>query len=219
MSSCGMMNSDAYATPSSSVSRYSLSSERALNRDSVSSANRIVVKKGKMNLKTNYVRKTGERIEEITLSQGGHVLSYSERDDDEKNASFSVRIPAQNLVGTMDAIAELGNVSYRKISVSDETSEAIAQRALLEKLKQRKNRILEMYRNASSVEDKLELEKTLAEIEEEIFSYEEASKQMRKFAKFSELDLSISQKEIRGPLGATVDAVTWTLGKLFTIRE
>jgi hypothetical protein len=48
---------------------------------------------------------------------------------------------------------------------------------------------------------------------------EEGVRQMQKFARFSKLHISLSQKTIRGPMGATLDGVKWTWGKLFTIRE
>jgi hypothetical protein len=76
-----------------------------------------------------------------------------------------------------------------------------------------------MYRSATDVDDKLELEKMLAEIEEQLFSMEEGVRQMQKFARLSKLHISLSQKTIRGPMGATLDGVKWTWGKLFTIRE
>jgi len=119
----------------------------------------------------------------------------------------------------MDDIAELGKVTYRRITVSDKTKESIAQKARLNKLKQRRKRLQSMYDHAKDLSDKLDIEKTLSEIEEEIFSMEEAIRQLERFAQFSKLNISLSQKTIRGPLGLTLDGASWTWGKLFTIRE
>ncbi len=218
LSSCGMTGGEAAMSPS--VTTYAMpSSGKSLNRNSVSSAKRVVVKTGSLSLATKNVREASEAIEQITRAQGGHMLSYNERDDQYKSASFSIRIPAENLVRTMDEIAQLGEVNYRELTVKDRTREVIAQKARLAKLKQRKNRIEAMYRSATDVDDKLELEKMLAEIEEQLFSMEEGVRQMQKFARLSKLHISLSQKTIRGPMGATLDGVKWTWGKLFTIRE
>lgn len=217
LNSCSM---NAYApamSPSAPV--YSSSSSGSLNRNSVSTAQRIVVKTASMNLDTNNVRATGEHIEQITTANGGHMLSYNERDDKQKSASFALRVPAEKLIIVMDEISQLGKVTYRKITVKDRTKEAIAQKARLAKLKQRQSRLQTLYRGAKNLKDKLELEKTLADIEEEIFSMEEGARQMQVFAKFSKLDISLSQKKIRGPVGTTLDATKWTWSKLFTIRE
>ena len=216
LTSCSDMN---YAASIPSAPTYSAPSMGSLNRNSVSTAERIVVKKASLNLDVNNVRQSGETIEQITATQGGHMLSYDERDDKVKNASFSIRVPASNLVSTMDQIAELGKVTYRKIKVEDQTKEAIAQKALLAKLKQRRSRLEAMYRSAKDLEAKLQIEETLAEIEEQIFSMEEGARQMKVFSKFSKLDISLSQKSIRGPIGATLDGAKWSFGKLFTIRE
>ena len=184
-----------------------------------SSATKIIVKTGSLNLDTNNVRETGEQIEGIVTGRGGHILNLNERDDKHQSASYSLRIPAQELVNTMDDIAELGKVTYRQITVSDKTKESIAQKARLNKLKQRRKRLQSMYDGAKELSDKLDIEKTLSEVEEEIFSIEEAIRQLGKFAKFSKLSISLSQKTIRGPVGASLDGVSWTWRKLFTIRE
>lgn len=221
LSSCGMMNDYAMSAPAAPlyVSTAPSASERTLNRNSISTKQRVVVKKGSMKLDAENVRDASESIEQITLKQGGHMLSYNERDDTYKSASFSIRVPAQNLVSTMDEIATMGKVTYRRVTVEDQTQAAIAQKARLAKLKQRKARLEAMYRSATDIEDKLELESSLAEIEEEIFSMEEGIRQMQRIANFSKLDLSLSQKTIRGPVGVLVDGTKWTWGKLFTIRK
>ena len=159
LSSCGMMNYESAMSPA--VPTYVMpsqsSSGKSLNRNSVSSAKRVVVKTGSLNLDAENVRATGESIEKITLAQGGHMLSYNERDDKYKSASFSIRVPAENLIYTMDEIGQLGKVTYRRITVKDRTREAIAQKARLAKLKQRKTRLEAMYRSAKNVKDKLKL--------------------------------------------------------------
>ena len=217
LASCGNSSHAPYSTPS--VPIYRSSSVGSLNKSSVSNATRTVVKTGSINLDLNNVREGGENIEQIITSQGGHILSYNERDDKKKNSSFSARVPAKNLVSTMDQISELGKVSYRRIEVEDRTKEAIAQKAHLAKLKQRRTRLKAIYRNAKELKDKLEIEKSLADIEERIFSIEEGIRQMKSFSNFSKLDISLSQKTIRGPIGATFDGFAWSFGKLFTIRK
>ena len=212
LNSCG--NSSSLAALSSAPAYVSGSFKT--NR---SSATKVIVKTGSLNLDTGNVREAGEQIEQIVTSRGGHILNLNERDDKKQSANYSLRIPAQELVSTMDDIAELGKVTYRRITVSDKTKESIAQTARLNKLKQRRKRLQSMYNNAKDLSDKLDIEKTLSEIEEEIFSMEEAIRQLEKFAEFSKLNVSLSQKTIRGPIGATLDGVNWTWGKLFTIRE
>jgi len=178
-----------------------------------------VVKTGSLNIKTSDVRVASETVEKIVASSGGYMTSMSERDDKSKYANFEIRIPAQSLVSTMDEISKLGKVSYRKIHVKDVTTEAIRQTARLNKLKARRDRLNGLYRSSKTIADKLKIEELLSEIEEQIFSMEEAIKQMAKTSKFSKLSLSISQSKIRGPLGLVKDSGTWGFKKLFTIRE
>lgn len=223
LSSCGMTSYKSMSAPSVPLYMSPASAEvtagSTLNRNSVSSAKRSIVKTGSLNLDTENVRAASESIEQITVAHGGHMISFNERDDKHKSASFSIRVPAENLVLTMDEISQLGKVTYRRITAKDQTREVIALKAKLAKLKQRRSRLEAMYRDAKDVKEKLELEKVLAEVEGDIFSIEEGVRQMQKFARFSKLDISLSQKTIRGPVGASIDGVKWTWGKLFTIRE
>lgn len=202
-----------------SVPMYTAASMSSLNKNSVSTAKRIVIKTGSMNLDVSHVRENSEKIEHIISAQGAHMLSYDDRDDKVKTASFSIRVPAQNLVSIMDQISELGKVTYRKVTVKDQTKEAIAQKSLLAKLKQRRSRLESIYNTTKDISDKLEIEETLAEIEQQIFSLEERARHINLFSQFSKLDISLSQKSIRGPIGATLDGAMWSLGKLITIRE
>jgi len=197
----------------------SISAAGSLNRYSVSDVQRTVIKSGSLTVKTNNVREAGETVENIVATAGGHMTSMSERDDKTKYANFEIRVPAQRLVSTMDEISQLGKVSYRSISVKDATDEAIKQTARLNHLKVRIERLKALYKSASKLTDKLQIEEALAEIEQEIFSMEEAIKQMQKVSSFSKLSLRISQAKIRGPLGVVKDSGTWSLKKLFTIRE
>ena len=217
LNSCGSARYPSISPAAPSIPSYTETSRSFKN--SSSSSTRVIVKTGSMNMDTPNVRKTGEQIEQITTTNGGHILSLNERDDKHQSARYSLRIPADSLINSMDQIAELGKVTYRRVTVTDKTKESIAHKARLNKLKQRQKRLQSMYHNAKDLSDKLDIEKTLADIEEEIFSMEEAIRELAKFAQYSKLDISLSQKTIRGPVGATIDGAKWTWGKLFTIRE
>ena len=66
-----------------------------LNRKSVSTVNRTVVKTGSLTLKTNDVLQAGEAVEKIVVDSGGFMTSMSERDDKSKYANFEIRVLAQ----------------------------------------------------------------------------------------------------------------------------
>ncbi len=219
LSSCGTSHSPFVAPSVSTMPNYMAETKSDSFRKSTNSATRVIVKTGSLNMDTPNVRETCEQIEQVVTTNGGHILSLNERDDKHQSASYSLRIPAHNLISSMDEIAELGKVTYRRVTVTDETKKSIAQRARLNKLKQRRKRLQAIYYNAKELSDKLDVEKTLADLEEEIFSIEEGIRELAKFSHYSKLEISLSQKTIRGPVGLAIDGLGWTWGKLFTIRE
>ena len=200
-------------------SSYVNSAPKSLNRNSVSTQKRQLVKKGSLNIKADKVRKSAETIESIVLQNGGQFASMDERDDNSKYANYEAYVPAANLVSTMDQISQLGKVTYRKISAEDVTKDIIRFKTKLQNLKKRRSRILALYQSTKSVEDKLELEEKLSELESEIYEMEESMRQMQKISHFSKLSLSVSQSTIRGPLGVVKDSGSWLVSKLFTIRK
>ena len=218
LNSCGNSSGSFSAPVAPSVSIGS-SNYKSLNRNSVSDAQRSIVKTGNLRIKADNIRSTGELVENIVITQGGFMTSMNERDDSTKNAKYKIHVPAENLISTMDSIAALGKVDYRLISVKDVTQDIISQTARLRKLKARRARYQQMYSSASKISDKLRIEETLADIEEEIFTMEQSMSEMQRTARFSTLSLSIKRSKIRGPIGLISDASSWSLSKLFTIRE
>ena len=216
LSSCGSHDAPAYAPAPLSV--YA-SESGTLNEHSRSTATRKIVKKAALNLDVAHVRQAGKQIETIVTKHKGHMTSMERRDDDSQHASYEIRVPAQHLVSTLDAMSELGDVTYRKISAEDSTRESIRQQARLRNLKSRQHRLTGLYRSATKISDKLALEKQLSEIESTIFEMEAAIKEMQKLAHFSRLSVEINRSAIRGPLGALSQSLKWSLSKLFTIRK
>jgi len=196
-----------------------LTTAGTLNIDSVADANKTIVKTGSLNLKVKDIRETGEKIEKIVSQANGYMTSMNERDDKTKHAQYEIRIPAQHLGNTMEHIAELGKVNFRRIYVTDKSEQVIQQSVRLNTLKSRKTRLKALYHKATKTSDKLEIEKTLSQIEAEIFQIEETIKTLQKTALYSKLSVSIKRAKIRGPLGLAKDSSSWSIKKLFTIRE
>jgi len=189
----------------------SISSQKSgLYKSSTSTISRTIVKTGSLRIKAKNIRETGEAIESIVNQAEGYMTSMSEHKDTSSSANYSIRIPAANLIIAMDQIAELGKVTHRKIYVDDVTQEVIRSTARLNTLRARRDRLKKLYYQASEIEDKLEIESTLSEIEEEIFNMEEAIKAIQKTAEYSKLTLSVSILQ---------HSSAWSLKKLFTIRE
>jgi len=214
VTSCGM-NYKAMETGSVS---YSAPSAR-LSRSSVSTPKRQVVKTGKLDMEVNDVKAAAESLESHVVKVGGYMTSMTAREDNSPYAEFSIRVPSHQLIGTMDKISELGEVSYRRVKVDDVTEAKVRYEARLKELRNRRSRMQSLIKLAKNVEERLKVEEALAKLENEIFQMELAAKEQARHSAFSKLEVELQRKSINGPVGAAWKGVKWSFGKLFVIRE
>lgn len=219
--SCGGGSGSSYMSPSVPSVSYSapLPKSGSLSENSVSSVRRTVVKTGSMDVNVGSVKEASTQLEDIVAAQKGYMTSMSKIESDSHHADYEIRVPAQNLVKTMDAIAVLGDVDSRRVWVTDETDNMVKFEARLADLKNRRDRFKKMLSSASETEDKIKVEQILSELELEIFEMELGVKQMMKHAKYSKLSVDLDRKRIRGPIGLASAGWGWSWRKLFTIRD
>jgi hypothetical protein len=225
--SCGMNAGSDYAMASPEVSAANSNSglrsgDFAITRGSIhkqsGTAQRQLVKSGRMHVDVADIGTAADRVESTVKSKGGYMTSMSESRDDGQRAAYQIRIPSKQLKSTMLAFEELGDVTVNRVSVDDVTAQKVRYQARLKELNARQGRILAMLHSAKTVKEKLEVERLLAELEAEIFKLEVAAKEQAKHAAYSKLALNLSRKSIDGPVGAAWKVLSWSAGKLFTIR-
>lgn len=212
---------DVLSAPSIPSASYSKASSLggSLSEASVSSAQRTVVKSGRMDVRVANVKEASDQLEDVVAEQQGYMTSMSRVETESHSANYEIRVPATNLSSTMDAIATLGDLDRRRVWVSDESQSVVRFQARLADLKNRRERFKRMLSSASKTEDKIKVEEILSGLEREIFEMELGLKQVMKHSKYSKLSVELDRKRIRGPIGLALDSWSWTHRKLFTIRH
>jgi hypothetical protein len=114
-----------------------------------------------------------EQIADLVEEAGGRVEARDERaetDDEPGSASMTLRIPADRVSATLDALDKLGDVRDRHVETVDVTGTAQDLDARIEALRTSTDRLRELMADADRTSDLIEIEAELATRQAELDS-------------------------------------------------
>lgn len=114
-----------------------------------------------------------EQIADLVEEAGGRIEARDERaatDDEPGSASMTLRIPADRVSATLDALDELGEVRDRHVETVDVTGTAQDLDARIEALRTSTDRLRELMADADRTSDLIEIEGELATRQAELDS-------------------------------------------------
>jgi hypothetical protein len=114
-----------------------------------------------------------EQIADLVEEAGGRVEARDERaatDDEPGSASMTLRIPADRVSATLDALDELGEVRDRHVETVDVTGTAQDLDARIEALRTSTDRLRELMAAADRTSDLIEIERELSTRQAELDS-------------------------------------------------
>lgn len=139
---------------------------------------RKIVKTVELNLETLEFEKTVAEIEAKVKGIGGYIenshVSGSEinyRGTVQRNASFSLRVPAEKIDAFTDSVSENVNVLSRSDNARDITDTYYDTAARIESLEIQEERLTEMLKDAKELQYMLEVERELANVRYQLESY------------------------------------------------
>ena len=130
-----------------------------------------------LEMESNDLNKTVELIEEAVLKAGGYVQTSKIFNNEydyyrDKSAYIVVRVPADKYEEFMESSKEYGNVLSVSTSADDITTEYYDLAARLESLRQQRERVMEFYKQAKTIDELIAIEQRLSEIDGEIAAKE-----------------------------------------------
>ena len=176
---------------------------------------RLLVRRAAMDVVVDDVAKAAAHAQSILVSSNGYVERGQRA---ERSASFTLRVPEASLDAVLDSLGTLGKVASRTVSAEDVTEQAIDLDARLKDLIASRDRLRQLHEKATSVTEVITVERELARVQGEVDSLEGRLKHLRSAAALAEVQVSIRQKIVLGPLGVVAQAVGNLLAKLFVIR-
>ena len=151
-----------------------------------------------LEMESSDLDKTLEQIEAAVMKTGGYVQTSKIYNNDydyyhNKSAYIVVRVPADQYEKFMESSKEYGNVLSVSTSADDITTEYYDLSARLESLRQQRERVLEFYKQAKTIEDLIVVEQRLSEIDSEIAAKEITMKNFDLLTTYSTVTFDIRE--------------------------
>ena len=178
----------------------------------VKDTTRKLIKNVNMEVETEEFDVLMVTISEKTESFGGYVeSSYTYNGSNyygnsSRNASLTLRIPAEKLPAFLSAVAECSNVISKNESVTDVTLQYVDMKSHKEALETEQARLLELLEQAESVEDIISIESRLSEVRYQIESMESQLRTMDNQVSYSTVYLNVNEVKKLTPVK---EQTTW----------
>lgn len=175
-------------------------------RTEVPSTQRKLIKNVNLQVETETFEELLANVEEKTRKAGGYIeQSYTYNGSSyygggRRNASLTIRIPAENLDEFLSAVSAVSNVISRNESVSDVTLQYVDLESHKKALLAEQDRLLELLDEAETIEDIISLESRLSEVRYQIESMESQLRTMDNQVSYSTIELYIDEVEKLTPV-------------------
>ena len=163
--------------------------------DPVTLPSKIIVTTS-LEMESNDLTKTLDQLNSAVLKVSGYVQTSHVYNDDSyssHSAYIVVRVPADRYDEFMEAAEGYGNILSVCTSTDDITTSYYDLQSRLESLKQQRERVMEFYKQAESIEELILVEERLSEIDSEIAAKEIVMKNYDLLTNYSTVTFNIEE--------------------------
>ena len=169
-----------------------------------------IIYTGYVNIETTAFDDALAQLKQTVSEYGGYVQNanvdgYTRRYDDgtvkvvNRNAYYTVCIPAAKYRSFMDMTGSIGNVTSTNESASNVTSQYTDYEARRDSLEIQEERLLDMLEKSGDLESLIKLEERLSEVRYEIEYIERSLRDLDRRISYSTVDVTLSEVEIYTP--------------------
>jgi hypothetical protein len=168
---------------------------------------RKVVKTADLGLRSEEVRQSAARAQQIAATAGGTVLSSQVyRSDDSITADLVLSVPSEEFERVLDELRSLGEkVTTDSISGQDVTEEFVDLKSRERNLRATEESLLRLYDRAENVEEALSIQRELTTVRGEIELVQGRIKYLDQRSTYSQITLNIQPVTSPPPPGPTWD--------------
>ncbi|WP_017718633.1 DUF4349 domain-containing protein [Kamptonema formosum] len=154
-----------------------------------------LIKKAELNLLVKSIDQSIREVSAIAKQQQGDILGLQDNKpldpSSRHTASVQIRVPQNKLETTLNALAKLGTVQNRSLTVEDVTSQLVDSEARLRNLRKSEEMVLKIMERSGSVGDVLKAANELSTIRESIERLDAQLKSMRNQVAYSTINLNL----------------------------
>lgn len=206
--------SDVAAAPHLAAARTSESGKKSPPVDD----GRIRIYKAMQTVDVAEVDVAIQQVGQLVEARKGYIESSREAEDDSANASFTIRVSADQLDSLLDEFAALGKQTHRRMTAEDTTDAYHDLQARIRNAEALRDRLRGLLDSAEAVKEILEIEKELARVQADLDSMKGRFQRLDLQVRLATIDLSLRTRSIPGPVGAANKGFWWGFKKLFVLN-
>lgn len=195
----------ADSTPPSTLAQAPAApSQNASTPNSPASENQVtqrpqLIKKATLSLEVASVKESFAQVREIVNTQQGDVLSLNDSGGDvteeiaqkRRQITFEMRVPAQNLDNTLDALTELGKVGDRTITSEDVSAQLVDTQARITNSRKSEAALQEIMSRSGDISDVLEVSRELSQVRQNIEQMSARQESLKAQVRYSTITLNL----------------------------
>ena len=175
-----------------------------------------IIKEGWLEVEVGQLADASEALRKIVSEEAGDIDSTRSQND--RQLSFSLRVPSDRFEAIIGRVSELGNVTSKSLNSRDVSEELVDLDARLKNLIALRDRLRELLTKATKVEEVINVERELTRVQTDIDRFEARNRLLRSRVAKSSLEVTLQQERLYGPLGYAAKGIWWVIEKLFVIR-
>jgi hypothetical protein len=164
----------------------------------VTGGERMVIRDSSLSVLVEHVSQSINQVQNLAESAGGYlVTSYMDTPEGASNGSITIRVPAESVDSTLEAIRNLGvRVVNESVTGQDITDQYQDLEERLRLLEQTKAKFQAIFNQASEVQDLLSVQNQLLSIQSQIDSIKGQQKYLEQNAALSRISVYFSTDEL-----------------------
>ena len=178
----------------------------AMQSETQALENRKIIRNADVSVQTLTFDTFIEALNSAVSAAGGYIESSSisgrtiRNSEQLRTARFTLRVPADRLDAFLNTVSGLGNVTSQSTSLRDVTTNYVDSEKHLEALRAEQDALLEILRQATTVEDIITVQDRLTYVRYEIESYESILRTYDDQIDFSAVSLRVDEVERETPV-------------------
>ncbi|MCC7492651.1 MAG: DUF4349 domain-containing protein [Fimbriimonadaceae bacterium] len=169
--------------------------------------NRKIVYTANLTVEVKALEAAVGEVKKLVGQHGGYISGLQQSGGRlSRNASITVRVPAERFDAMLAELAKLGTVVDRQLTTEDVTSQWVDLDARLRNSQRAEQRFLAILQNAGSVSDLLTVERELARVRGEIEQLEGQMRQLRDLVSLCTVTVNLS---LPPEIDATANERSW----------
>jgi len=176
---------------------------------------RYLIRNASLELEAEDAEAASQQLQEAVRAAGGYVSGLDKRVDGlgRPSVNLTLRVPADKLDGSLDAIRTLGRIIHEQVTTEDVTEEYVDLDARLRNLKKAEERLLDHLSKAILIDSTLKVEQELTRVREQIERFEGRLHFLGNRVRYSTIQIVISQKPKAEQMAPVA---TFSSGRVFT---